>query len=91
MADGRGSREGAGVERVGDQLEGDGAVGQRRRLVDELVAVGVLDPELAEIGADAVDSAFDELAATAVGGFVDGELDGRGTAVKDEDGQRRHG
>ena len=61
MADGGRSREVAGVERVGNQLESDGAVGQRRGLIDELVAVGVLDPELALVGADAVDRALVEL------------------------------
>ena len=71
MADGRGGREVAGVERVGDELEGDGARGQGRGLVDELLAVGVLDPELAQIGADAVDRAFEELGALAVAGFID--------------------
>ena len=38
MADGRRGREVAGVKRVGNELEGHGAVGQRRRLVDELFA-----------------------------------------------------
>ncbi len=90
MADGRRGGEVAGVERVGDQLEGHGAVGQRGRLIDELVAVGVLDPELAQIGADAVDCALVELAALAVAGLVDGKLDGRRTAVQNQYGQRRH-
>ena len=90
MADGRRGGEVAGVERVGDQLEGHGAVGQRGRLIDELFAVGVLDPELAQIGADAVDRALVELAAFAVAGFVDRKLDGRRTAVQNQYRQRRH-
>jgi hypothetical protein len=40
-------------------------------LVDELVAVCVLDPEFALIGADTVDCTFVKLAAFAVAGFVD--------------------
>ena len=60
MADGRRGREVAGVQRVGHQLEGHGAIGQSRRLIDQLVALGVLDPELAQIGADAVDRALEE-------------------------------
>ena len=90
MANGGRGGEVAGVERVGDQLEGHGAVGQRGRLIDELVAGRVLDPELAQIGADAVDCAFVKLAALAVAGLVDRELDGGRTAVEYEDGQGWH-
>jgi hypothetical protein len=71
MADGHRGREVAGVKRVGHQLEGDGARGQGRSLIDQLFAVGVLDPELAQIGADAVDRALVELAPFAVAGFID--------------------
>ena len=62
MADGRRGRELAGVQRVGHQLECHGAVGQSRRLIHQLFAGGVLDPELAQVGADAVDRALEELA-----------------------------
>jgi len=49
------------VKRVGNHLEGYGAVGQGRGLIDQLLAVGILDPELAQIGADAVDRASNSL------------------------------
>jgi hypothetical protein len=39
-------------------LKATARVGQRRRLIHQLFAVGVLDPELAQIGADAVDRAL---------------------------------
>ena len=91
MADGRRRGKIAGVERVGDQLEGHRARGQGRSLIDQLLALGVLDPELAQIGADAVDRAFVELGALAVASLINGKLDGRGTAVQNQDGQRRHG
>ena len=58
------------LQRIGHQLESDGAVGQRRRLVHQLFAVGILDPELAEVGADAVDRALEEPCPFAVAGFV---------------------
>ena len=56
-----GAGKSAGVQRVGHQLEGHGARGQSRGLIDQLFAVGILDPEFAQIGADAVDRAFVEL------------------------------
>ncbi len=87
MADGRRGREVAGVQRVGHQLEGHRAVGQSRGLIDQLLAVAVLDPELAQIGADAVDRALEELGPLAVAGFVDRKLDGRRTAVQNQYGQ----
>jgi hypothetical protein len=59
-------------------------------LIDQLFACGVLDPELAQIGADAVDRALVELGALAVAGLIDGKLDGRRTAVQNQYGQRRH-
>ena len=58
MTDRLRGREVAGVQRVGHQFERDGAIGQRRRLIDQLFALGILDPELAEVGADAVDCAL---------------------------------
>ena len=61
MTDGRGRGKLAGVERVGDQLECDRTVGQRGRLVEELLALAILHPELAEVGADAIDGAFEDL------------------------------
>ena len=85
-----GGREVAGVERVGYELECHGAVGQRRRLIHQLFAAGILDPELAEIGADAVDRAFEEPCALAVAGFVHGEFDGRRTAIENQNRQRGH-
>jgi hypothetical protein len=69
------------VKRVGNHLEGHGAVGQGRGLIDQLLAVGVLDPELAQIRADAVDRAFEELAPLVAAGLITGEFDGRRTAV----------
>ena len=66
MADGSRGGEVGGVERVGDEFEGHGTVGQSGGLIDELLAVGVLDPELALIGADAVDRALKEAIALAV-------------------------
>ena len=65
-----GSREVAGVERVGDELESNGAIGQRRGLVDKLFARRVFDPELAEVGADAVNRTLEEPCPFAVAGFV---------------------
>ena len=65
------SGEVAGVKRVGHQLEGNGARGQIGGLIDQLLAVGVLDPERALVGADTVDRAFMQLAAFAAAGFID--------------------
>ena len=76
-----------GVERVGHQLERDCASGQRGGLIHDLLVVGVLDPELSEVGADAVDGAFIQAFALAIAGLVDGELDGRRTAIQDENRQ----
>ena len=90
MADGHGRGEVAGVQRVGHQLEGHGARGQSRGLIDELLARGVLDPELAQIGADAVHRALEELVALAVASLIDGKFDRRRTAVQNQYGQRRH-
>ena len=78
------------MERVGNQLEGNSAIGQRRRLVDDLLALRVLDPELAVIRADAIDRAFKELCPLAVAGFVHRKLDGRRTAIQNQNRQRRH-
>ena len=61
MADGRRSREFARVQCIGHQLESDGAVGKRRCLIDQLFARSILDPKLAQIGADAVDRALVQL------------------------------
>ena len=58
MTDRDRSRKVGGVQRVGHQLEGHGARGQSRCLIDELFARRVLDPELAQIGADAVNRAL---------------------------------
>ncbi len=71
MTDCHRGREVSGVKRVGHKFEGNGARGQGRILIDQLVAVGVLDPETALIGADAVDRAFMELAPFTVAGFID--------------------
>ena len=60
MADRRRGRELAGVQRIGHQLECNGAVGQRRSLIHQLFAGRILDPELAQVGADAVDRALEE-------------------------------
>ncbi len=81
MADGRRGREVSRVERVGNHLEGHGAIGQSRSLIDEFLARGVLDPELAQLRADAVDRALVQLAPLAVGGLIDGKLDGRRAAI----------
>jgi hypothetical protein len=77
MADGDRGREVAGVKRIGYKREGYRARGQSGCLINELIAVGVLDPEFALVGADAVDCAFVELAALDVAGFIDRKLDGR--------------
>ena len=77
MADGRRGRKVAGVQRVGHQLEGHGALGQSRSLIDELLALGVLDPELAQIGADAVHRALEKPVPLAIAGLIDGKFDGR--------------
>ena len=60
MAAGEGKS--AGVQRIGYEFEGHGTGGQSRRLIDQLFAGRVLDPEIAQIGADAVDRALVELA-----------------------------
>ena len=67
-----GSRGGevARVQRIRNQLECDRSVGQRRRLIHQLLARCILDPELAQIGADAVNRALVQLASFAVAGFV---------------------
>ena len=75
------------MQSFGNQLECDGAIGQRGRFVDELFAFGILDPELAMIGADAVDRAFEDLCALAVTGFIHCELDGGGTAIQNQNGK----
>ena len=90
MADGRRGREVAGMERVGHQLEGNGAVGQGRGLIDDLFALCVLDPELAQIGANAVDCPLVELGPLAVAGFIDRKLDRGRTAVQYQYRQRGH-
>jgi len=90
MANSGRSGEVAGVKRVGDQLEGNRTIGQGRRLIHQLVAAGVLDPEFAQIGADAVDRALVELAPFAVAGFIDRKLDGRRTAIQNQYRQGRH-
>jgi hypothetical protein len=90
MADGRRNGKVAGVERIGHQLEGYGAIGQSRSFINQLFARSVLDPELALIGADAVDRALMEPDTLAVAGLIDGKLDGRRTAVQNQYGQRRH-
>ena len=68
------SREVAGVQYIGHQLECDRAVGQGRGLVHQLLALGVLDPELALIGADPVHRAFIQLAALAAAGLIDAKI-----------------
>jgi hypothetical protein len=78
------------VERVGHQLEGNGPIGQGGGLIDQLFAGGVLDPELALVGADAVHRALVELGPLAVAGLIDGKLDGRRTAVQNQYGQGSH-
>ena len=70
MADGRRVREVAGIERIGNQLESNRAIRQSGRLIHQLVACGILDPELALIGADAVHCALVQFAPFAVAGFV---------------------
>ena len=82
MADCRRDGEIARVERIGYELKCYCGVGNGGRLIDELAAGCVLDPETALIEiADAVDCALVEFAALGVAGFIDGELDGGGTAV----------
>jgi len=90
MANGRRGRVLIGVERVGHHLEGHGAVRQSRSLIHQLLARCVLDPELAQIGADAVYRALEKPGALAVSGLIDGKLDGRRTAVQNQDRQRSH-
>ena len=70
MPDRLGGRELARVERVGHQLERDRTAGQRRRLVHQLLAVRILDPELAQIGSNSINCAFKEPFAFAVSGFI---------------------
>ena len=70
MAYGSRSREFAGVQRIGYQLECHRTTGHGWRLIHQLLAAGVLDPELAQVGADAVDSALEEPFPFAVAGLV---------------------
>ncbi len=77
MADGCRGREIAGVKRVDHELECHGEAGHRRRLVHELFAAGVLNPEFAEVGADAVDRALVQLEPPAVAGLIDRKFNGR--------------
>ena len=60
MADGRGAGKSIAAQRVGHQPESHRARGQRRRLIHQLAALRILDPELAQVGADAVHRAFKE-------------------------------
>ena len=72
------------------QFEGNGARGQRRGLIDQLLTLVVLDPELALIGADAVDCALVKFPRFAVAGSIQGELDRGRAAVQDQYNQTRH-
>src|SRR6266568_4096838 len=90
MANRGGGREVAGMKSIGNQFECHGSRRQRRCLVDEFVALGILDPELAKVSADAVDCSFVELGALAVASFIHREFDGRRTAIQNQDRQRRH-
>ena len=90
MPDGLGGGKVAGVEGVGHQLEGDGAVGKSGGKVEQLFALGVFDPELAQLGADAVDGALEDFGSLAVAGVIDGELDGGRAAVENENGLGGH-
>src|ERR1019366_8344213 len=90
MADGKRGREVARMQRVCYKCKSHCACRQGRRLVDELLAFSILDPEFAEIGADAVYRAFVKLGALAIGRFIDSKLDRRRTAVQNQNWQRRH-
>jgi hypothetical protein len=83
MTDGSRDWELAGVQRIGHELECHRSAGHGRRLIHQLLVGSVLDPELAEVGADAVDCPLKESCPLAVAGFVNGKLDGRRTAVQD--------
>ena len=88
VSDGRRRREIVAAERVGNQPESDRARRQRRRLVHQLAARRILDPELSQIGADAVHRAFKEAVALVAAGFVNGEFDRRRTAIQNQNRQR---
>ena len=60
MADRRRGRELAECSASATSLNATDAAGQRRRLVHQLLAVRILDPELAQVGADPIDRALKE-------------------------------
>jgi hypothetical protein len=70
MPDRSRGREVAGVQCVGHQPEGNRPVRQSRRLIHQLVAISILDPETALIRADPVHRAFMQLAPFAVFGLI---------------------
>ena len=71
VANGRRGRELAGVQRVRHQLERHRAARHGRRLIHQLFAARIFDPELAQIGADAVDRTLEEPRPFAVAGLID--------------------
>ena len=77
MPNGSRDRELARVQRIGHQLERHRTAGHGWRLIHQLFAGGILDPELAEVGTDAVDRTLEEPRPFAVAGFVPREFDGR--------------
>jgi hypothetical protein len=78
------------VQRIRHQFEGNGPGRQGRGLIDQLYPLGVLDPELALIGADAVDRALVEFPRFAVAGSIYGKLDRGRAAIQDQYEQSRH-
>jgi len=87
VSDGRRGRDLARFERIGYQLEGNRAAGHCRCLIHQLLIRRVFDPELPQIGANAVDRAFKEPRPLAVAGFIQRKLDRRRTAVQDQNRQ----
>jgi hypothetical protein len=59
------------VQRVRHQLERHRAAGHGRRLIHQFFAARIFDPELAQIGADAVYRTLEEPRPFAVAGLVD--------------------
>ena len=79
-----------GMQRVSHLFEGNSPGRQGWSLIDHFLAFGILDPELALIGSDAVGRALVEFLRFAVAGPIHRELDRRRTAIQNQYRQRRH-
>ena len=70
MANRRGRRILARVQRVGHQFESNGAVREGRRLIHELPAFAIFNPELTMAGADTIHGAFEKPGSVSVARLI---------------------